>query len=114
MVHSLNTQVVQIVSSLIGWPVQDSAGAHRKRINQHTDDRMHHLVARVQVMKSGGSDTAYVDWITSQPRVGLLNMHIRGTLGVPSGVVSRPAAFKALLDSGSDVTSISETMSRWL
>lgn len=68
--------------------------------------------ARVQVVEPGDSDLAQVDRLTIQAHVNFLVQHVHGTLGVPGcGLL---VAVNAVLDTGSGVTSVSETLVRQL
>ena len=65
--------------------------------------------ARVEVLKSG-EGAARVEQLNTQPHVEFLAQHIRGELAVPGDGDRPPAVVQALMDSGSGVTSISESL----
>ena len=65
---------------------------------------------RVEVLQPGGTGTARVERLTTEPHVAYLAQHVQGELVVPGPGGGKPERVNVLLDSGSGVTSISEEL----
>ena len=65
---------------------------------------------RVEVLQPGGTGTARVERLTTEPHVASLAQHLRGELVVPGPGGGKPEIVNVFLDSGSGVTSTSEEL----
>lgn len=68
--------------------------------------------SRIRMVEPRGSGPAWLHRLITQPQMKLLIQDMRGKRSVPGGVL--PVTVNALLESGSDATSISEALARRL